>query len=100
VASESSVKKDPGPDPPLSPSRPTSTVENILDAPGAFDPYRPSISQYDSVLLEKGKVASYLDKALKVLTLHTEARNSFITYASLSSLLQAVSGPKRFFFSY
>jgi len=47
----------------------------------AFDPARPSVSPGDSVLLPIGKVAGYLDTALKALALHTEARTSFITYA-------------------
>ena len=47
----------------------------------AFDPSCPSVSPGDSVLLPIGKVPGYLDTALKALTLHTEARTSFITYA-------------------
>jgi len=47
----------------------------------AFDPSRPSVSPAHSVLLPIGKVPGYLDTALKALTLHTEARTSFITYA-------------------
>ena len=47
-----------------------------------FDPSCPSLSPDDSILLPIGKVAGYLDVTLKALTLHTEARTSFITYAS------------------
>lgn len=50
-----------------------------------FDPSRPSLSPGDSILLPIGKVPGYLDAALKALTLHTEARTSFIT--CVSSLL-------------
>ena len=50
-----------------------------------FDPSRPSVSPVDSVLLPIGKVPGYLDAALKALALHTEARTSFITYASSTS---------------
>ena len=46
----------------------------------AFDPSHPSVSPDESILLPIGKVPSYLDTALKALSLHTEARNSFITY--------------------
>ncbi|KAI0246381.1 hypothetical protein BJV78DRAFT_1255092 [Lactifluus subvellereus] len=45
-----------------------------------FDPSRPSVSPGDSILLPISKVPGYLDAALKALTLHTEARTSFITY--------------------
>jgi hypothetical protein len=33
----------------------------------------------DSVVIPVGKVAVYLDKSLKALGLHTEARTSFVT---------------------
>ena len=58
-------------------SRATTPVEDV----DTFDPSRPSLSPGDSILLPIGKIPSYLDTALKVLTLHTEARTSFITYA-------------------
>ena len=44
-----------------------------------FDPACPSVNPGDSVLLPISKVPAYLDVALKALTLHTEARTSFIT---------------------
>jgi len=47
----------------------------------AFDPSRPSVNPGNSILLPISKIPGYLDTALKVLTLHTEARTSFITYA-------------------
>jgi hypothetical protein len=64
-------------------SRATTPVEDIE----TFDPSRPSLSPGDSILLPIGKIPSYLDAALKALTLHTEARTSFITYW-LPSLLK------------
>ena len=59
-------------------SRSTTPVEDI----DTFDPSCPSLNPDDSILLPISKVAGYLDVALKALTLHTEARTSFITYAS------------------
>ena len=59
-------------------SRANTPVEDIE----MFDPSRPSLSPSDSILLPICKIAGYLDVALKALTLHTEARTSFITYAS------------------
>ena len=59
-------------------SRATTPVEDIE----TFDPSRPSLSPGNSILLPIGKIPSYLDAALKALTLHTEARTSFITYVS------------------
>ena len=56
-------------------SRPTTPIPSTE----TFDPARPSVSPGDSVLLPTSKVPSYLDVALKSLTLHTEARTSFIT---------------------
>jgi len=59
----------------------TSRAASPVGDLGAFDPSRPSVSPADSILLPIGKVPGYLDTALKALTLHTEARTSFITYA-------------------
>jgi hypothetical protein len=61
-------------------SRATTPVEKHIET---FDPSRPSLSPGDSILLPIGKIPSYLDVALKALTLHTEARTSFITYVPL-----------------
>ena len=58
-------------------SRATTPVEDIE----MFDPSRPSLDPSDSILLPISKIVGYLDVALKALTLHTEARTSFITYA-------------------
>jgi hypothetical protein len=52
----------------------------------AFDPSHPSVSPDESILLPIGKIPGYLDVALKALSLHTEARNSFITYVCSLSL--------------
>jgi hypothetical protein len=68
-------------------SRATTPVEEDIET---FDPSRPSLSPGNSILLPIGKIPSYLDVALKALTLHTEARTSFITYAS-SLLLPSLS---------
>ncbi|KAG2153927.1 hypothetical protein DEU56DRAFT_897960 [Suillus clintonianus] len=45
-----------------------------------FSPTSSSLSDTDSIVIPVDKVSVYLDKALKVLGLHTEARTSFITY--------------------
>ncbi len=58
-------------------SRATTPVDDVE----TFDPSRPSLSPGNSILLPIGKISGYLDAALKALTLHTEARTSFITYA-------------------
>ncbi|KAI0826000.1 hypothetical protein BC629DRAFT_41264 [Irpex lacteus] len=72
---------------PLTPasSRPSSPTP--IEQPRAFDPSCPSITPDTAVLLPIEKVPVYLDQALKALTLHTEARTSFITYW-LPSLLK------------
>ncbi|KAH9960164.1 hypothetical protein BC827DRAFT_417155, partial [Russula dissimulans] len=57
-------------------SRTTTPIDDIE----TFDPSHPSLNPGDSVLVPTGKVAGYLDAALKSLALHTEARTSFITY--------------------
>ncbi|KAG1844194.1 hypothetical protein DFJ58DRAFT_706605 [Suillus subalutaceus] len=45
-----------------------------------FSPISSSLSDTDSVIIPVDKVTVYLDKSLKALGLHTEARTSFITY--------------------
>ncbi|KAH9960158.1 hypothetical protein BC827DRAFT_1133568 [Russula dissimulans] len=57
-----------------------SRAASPVDDTETFDPSRPSVDPGDSVVLPIGKVAGYLDTVLKALTLHTEARTSFITY--------------------
>jgi len=58
----------------------TSRAATPIATTETFDPARPSLNPGDSVLLPTSKVPGYLDKALKALALHTEARTSFITY--------------------
>ncbi|KAG1771170.1 hypothetical protein EV702DRAFT_1202059 [Suillus placidus] len=45
-----------------------------------FNPISSSLDDMDSVVISVDKVTVYLDKSLKALGLHTEARTSFITY--------------------
>ncbi|KAG1888813.1 hypothetical protein F4604DRAFT_1950600 [Suillus subluteus] len=45
-----------------------------------FNPISSSLNDMDSIVIPVDKVTVYLDKLLKVLGLHTEARTSFITY--------------------
>ncbi|KAG8896242.1 hypothetical protein FRC01_011933 [Tulasnella sp. 417] len=45
-----------------------------------FIPGKTICSPSDSVLIQAKDVPTYLDKALKALTLHAEARTSFITF--------------------
>ncbi|KAG1769324.1 hypothetical protein EDD22DRAFT_817525 [Suillus occidentalis] len=45
-----------------------------------FSPTSSSLTDMDSVAIPVDKVTVYLDKSLKALGLHTEARTSFITY--------------------
>ncbi|KLO11501.1 hypothetical protein SCHPADRAFT_905930 [Schizopora paradoxa] len=67
-----------------SPSRPSSpTIRSEFDPARACDWMTPP----SSVVLPIKEVPQYLDVALKTLTLHTEARTSFITYW-LPSLLK------------
>ena len=56
-------------------SRATTPVEDIE----SFDPSRPSLNPSNSSLLPISKIAGYPDVALKALTLHAEARASFIS---------------------
>jgi hypothetical protein len=52
-----------------------------------FNPISNSLDDMDSIVIPADKATVYLDKSLKVLGLHTEARTSFITYW-LSSILK------------
>ncbi|KAG1811210.1 uncharacterized protein BJ212DRAFT_1483869 [Suillus subaureus] len=45
-----------------------------------FNPISSSLDDMDSIVISVDKATVYLDKSLKVLGLHTEARTSFITY--------------------
>ena len=70
------------------PPRPLSPPESPrpTPAPLEFDPSCAQLSVDDSVLLPVDEIAAYLDKALAALTLHTEARTSFITCVILAYL--------------
>ena len=58
-------------------SRATSPLHPV-DLP-IFEPGTAEVLSSESILLPAQKTASYLDDALTVLGLHTEARTSFIT---------------------
>ncbi|KAG2037001.1 hypothetical protein BDR03DRAFT_399966 [Suillus americanus] len=45
-----------------------------------FSPISSSVDDMDSIVIPVDRATVYLDKSLKVLGLHTEARTSFITY--------------------
>ncbi|KAG2062893.1 hypothetical protein BDR04DRAFT_1111935 [Suillus decipiens] len=45
-----------------------------------FNPISSSLDDMDSIVIPVDKATVYLDKSLKVLGLHTEARTSFISY--------------------
>jgi len=44
-----------------------------------FNPISSNLDDTDSIVIPVDKASVYLDKSLKVLGLHTEARTSFIT---------------------
>ncbi|KZV81184.1 hypothetical protein EXIGLDRAFT_686285 [Exidia glandulosa HHB12029] len=50
------------------------------DAVESFNPGYAVLTHSNAVLLDIADVPSYIDKALDAMTLHTEARTSFITY--------------------
>jgi hypothetical protein len=54
----------------------------MVPAIEAFDPVNPIINDTNAVVIAIEKITPYLDASLKALGLHTEARSSFITYAS------------------
>lgn len=67
---------------PVSPptSRPSSPYpESNADLDSSFDPQACDLEPENSVLLPIGTIPDYLDRALKALDLHVEARTSFIT---------------------
>ncbi|KAF8309817.1 hypothetical protein DL93DRAFT_2062600 [Clavulina sp. PMI_390] len=69
---------------PLSPpaSRPASPVDAAAAANGLedFTPLTASLLPSNSVLITFDEVTTYIDRSLKMLDLHVEARTSFITY--------------------
>ncbi|KAG2037000.1 hypothetical protein BDR03DRAFT_920623 [Suillus americanus] len=58
---------------PLSPASKPQPVDE-------FNPISSILDDMDSIVIPVDKATVYLDKSLKVLGLHTEARTSFITY--------------------
>jgi len=62
------------------PSPPRSPAFDQPQQVEHFSPVSSDLCDTDSVVLSVDKVTPYLDKSLKVLGLHTEARTSFITY--------------------
>jgi len=62
------------------PSPPRSPAFDQPQQVEHFSPVSSDLYDADSVVLSVDKVTPYLDKSLKVLGLHTEARTSFITY--------------------
>ncbi|KAG2081102.1 hypothetical protein BD769DRAFT_1621490 [Suillus cothurnatus] len=58
------------------PRSPASEVQSL----DVFSPTSSTLSDTDSIVVSVDKVTVYLDKSLKALGLHTEARTSFITY--------------------
>ncbi|KAL0065789.1 hypothetical protein AAF712_007277 [Marasmius tenuissimus] len=70
---EAHTCEDPAPSPPLSPRLNEFTGSK-------FVPTDAQVTPEDSVLLSIQDLPQYLDKALHALSLHTEARTSFITY--------------------
>lgn len=65
---------------PLSPSPSPTTEQTTFEFETPFIPNQPQVNATNSVVLEVSKMTPYLDKAIKGLGLHTEARTSFITY--------------------
>ncbi|KAG1851699.1 hypothetical protein F4604DRAFT_1959195 [Suillus subluteus] len=53
---------------------------SILQPVDTFNPISSSLDDMDSIVIPVDRATVYLDKSLKVLGLHTEARTSFITY--------------------
>lgn len=61
-------------------SRPSSpALELNARSDNFFDPQTSDVKPKDSVLLPIDAIPAYLDRALKALDLHIEARTSFIT---------------------
>jgi len=62
------------------PSPPRSPAFDQPQPVEYFSPISSDLCDLDSVILPADKVTPYLDKSLRALGLHTEARTSFITY--------------------
>ncbi len=72
---------------PLSPPSSPRLGPAHSDIISPFDPSMPGLTDTNSVVLPASKTALYLDKALIALGLHIEARTSFITYVTTSSII-------------
>ena len=68
----------------LSPPSSPHLEERSLET--TFVPTEARVTPQDSVLLSIADIPMYLDKVLKTLSLHTEARTSFITSVPRVSL--------------
>ncbi|ORY88615.1 hypothetical protein BCR35DRAFT_288833 [Leucosporidium creatinivorum] len=67
--------------PSLPPSPPLLPSDAPLPLPSAaFNPGRPSLNRSNAALLPFTSFLSHLDKALTSLSLHTSARNDFVTF--------------------
>jgi hypothetical protein len=51
-----------------------------------FNPISSSLDDTDSIVIPVDRASIYLDKSLKVLGLHTEARTTFITCVYMRTL--------------
>lgn len=78
IASHLIVYPRSNPDAPASPP-PSPMIANGAEKSNYYSPIWTKLSDSDSVLLPVHTLPSYLEAALKVLGLHTEARTSFIT---------------------
>ncbi|KAI5475417.1 ubiquitin family protein [Pseudohyphozyma bogoriensis] len=64
----------------LPPSPPLLPSDHPLSPPPSFNPSTATLTPTNSILLPFASLIPYLDATLKLLTLHTSARNDFITY--------------------
>jgi hypothetical protein len=58
----------------------TAPTPSVLSGVPAFEPSSPSLTASNGVALPFSLFLPYLDKALSCLSLHTSARNDFVTY--------------------
>jgi hypothetical protein len=66
-------------------SPPSSRPGTPIEEAEAFDPSTADLSPSNSAILSTERLPGYLEKALKALGLHTEARTSFISYVGLAT---------------
>lgn len=69
----------------MPPSPPASDIDAASTTPASnetipFNPSSPSVEPSNSILLPIASLPAYLDRVLASLTLHTSARNDFMTY--------------------